>query len=188
MAASTFKSSINVKSVGNPQKFIAKHDLSVGQKGLFATIFGVANGVVKRADAKDPDKFYYGLKGTFEALSGDAENPSEAVGSSALFAPDAIHDRIAEQLLPRKDANGKVVSDGATAVSFAFQAYVVAGGTAGFTWEYRFVQQGEPEEEDILASVRALIKPNDAPRLEAPKDDAAEPAKTKGKAKSAEAA
>ena len=154
MVAKIFKSSVNVKTAGSPQKFIGKHNIKVGERGLFCTVYGVANAVVKRADPKDPEKFYFGLKGTFEVLPAD---DGEAVGGAALFAPDAIHDKVVDQL-----------KSGAAAVSFAFEAYVVGGGTAGFTWEYRFLSDGAPEEEDILSSVRAHVRKDTTALIAAP--------------------
>lgn len=175
-AAKIFKSSINVKTLGSPMKLVALKDIKQGDRALLGTIYGVANGIVKRADPKDPEKFFNGLKGTFEALPAD---DGEAVGGANLFAPDAIHDKVVDQM-----------KRGANSVSFAFEAYVVAGGTAGFTWEYRFLSDGEPEEEDMLASVRALVKPKTVPVLEAPAADPAEThqedaGKGKGKGKAA---
>ena len=150
-AAKIFKSSINVKTLGSPMKLVAMTDMKPGDRGLLGTIYGVANGIVKRADPKDPEKFFNGLKGTFEALPADG---CDAVGGANLFAPDTIHDKVVDQM-----------KRGANSVSFAFEAYVVAGGTAGFTWEYRFLSEGEPEEEDMLASVRALVRPKTVPVL-----------------------
>jgi len=152
MRAATFKSSINVKSVGNPLKRLAELDMKAGEKALFATVYGKANGIVKRSDPKDPDKYYYGLKGTFEAVS--SKEGSQPIGGAALYAPDAIHNLIVEQL-----------KRGAETVSFVFEAYVVAGGTAGFTWEYKFADQWEPEEDDILSDLRAALN---VPKLSSP--------------------
>jgi hypothetical protein len=143
----TFKSSVNIKSgqsANAPMKLVSTSDLKAGEKALFSTVYGIADGVVKRADPTgDTAKDSYGLSGNFEILSAI---DGQTIGGATLFAPDGIHTMIAAQL-----------NKGARTVSFAFEAYVVAGGTAGFTWEYRFIDNGAPEEEDILAGVRALI-------------------------------
>lgn len=146
--ASTFKSSVTVKTAGSPAKAISASNTQPGGEVLFATIYGIANKITKRANPKDPSEFYEGLAGTFEVLPGEWSEDREAIGGPALYAPDAIHDMVAARL-----------NEGAKAVSFAFEAWVVVGGTAGFTWKYRFANEAGPEEEDILASVRQLIKP-----------------------------
>src|SRR5271165_4802322 len=106
--ATTFRSSVNVKSAGSPMKLVAAENLQPGQKALFCTVYGKATGLVKRADPKDPEKFFYGLKGTFEVL---AANTGEVIGGSNLYAPDAIHNLVTDQL-----------DKGAKFVSFLFEA------------------------------------------------------------------
>lgn len=154
--ASIIRGSVNIKSAGSPMKWVNELQLQPGAKALFCTVYGKATGLVKRTDPKDPDKFYYGLRGTFEVLP--AKEGAEVVGGANLFAPDAIHNMIADQ-----------IEKGAKTVSFLFEAYVVAGGQAGFTWEYKFADNGTPEEDDVLSDLRSLIPGRIAPKLEAPK-------------------
>lgn len=165
--ASTFKSSVNVKSVGPaPMKLIAAMDGKVGEEILYCSVLGKATGIVPRQDPKDPDKKYFGLKGNFEVISG--QPGQEAVGGAILFAPDAIHNLVADQL-----------ERGATTVSFVFEAYLVVGGTAGFTWKYKFADDGAPEEDDVLSDLRAILPSNKL--LPAPPVDELEEAGIKSK-------
>jgi hypothetical protein len=161
----TFKSSVAVKSIGvNPQKVASNLDHD-GMRALYSTIVGVAHGVSsKRSDARDPSKEYEGLGGTFEVFSPEGIS----VSSKVLYAPEVIHNTILAQI---KDTNHPV--------EFAFESYVVKGGTAGFSWEYRFVLPPNSEQEfDPLAAIKerlfgatkvaAIAAPQEQRALDAP--------------------
>lgn len=167
MVAKVIKSSVNVKS-GNltPMQFAAKNDMKQGDRLTYSTVYGIATGKSKNTDPKDPEKVYYGLTGTFEVQP--ATSGMDAVGSGRAFVPDAILNAVCDQL-----------DKGAKAVSFLFEAIVVMGGTAGFTWEYHFAPDGQPEEEDTLAELRKIMHAKKVAELPAP---------TKGKVKDKEAA
>lgn len=150
MASSTFKSSVNIKSAGGDPKKIAAN-AEKGSKTKYCTVLGIATSKVKRTDPKDPDKVNWGLAGTFEVSS---PITGDTVKGGNLFIVDSLHNMISDQL-----------DKGAKAVSFAAEVYVVEGGTAGFTWEYKFHDNALPEEEDILASVRSLISGPHKPAL-----------------------
>jgi hypothetical protein len=146
----SFKTSITVKTLGNPKHLLGEHHMREGDKRLLGTIIGEARNLIKRENPKDPENPHIGIGGKFEAINTDDDGLiTGMVTSAVLFAPNVIHDSIVDKLA--SIGKGGVVK-------FAFQAFVVAGGTAGFTWEYRFLgDEGQPDENDTLAEQRALL-------------------------------
>lgn len=142
------KSSINVKSMGDPRKIAAnlEHD---GMKGVLGTIIGIAQGVNRRADPKGgPD--YFGLIGAFCAMPTDPDR--EEVRSTICYLPDAVQGPIAASLETAQKTDPTAV------VRFAMEAGVCKGGTAGFTWEYKPIIDGAAGAMiDPLAEIKAAI-------------------------------
>jgi hypothetical protein len=159
---SAFKTSINVKAIGTDPKKVAANLEHDGDRALYSTIFGVAVGLSsQRADPRDPSKMYQGLGGTFEVCSPDGLS----VSSKILYAPEVIHNTIVAQLNQAERA----------AIEFAFESYVVKGGTAGFSWEYRFLSEPNSEKPfDPLAALKSRLMPKavegskEVPALDAP--------------------
>lgn len=143
------KSSINVKSMGDPKKLAVNlpHD---GDRAVLGTIIGIAQGVNRRADPKGgPD--YVGLVGAFSAIPTDAQR--EEVRSTICYLPDAVHGPIASTLETVKE------KDPTATVRFAMEAGVCKGGTAGFTWEFKPMFDGAGGAMvDPLAQIRTAIK------------------------------
>lgn len=142
------KSSINVKSMGDPRKIAANlpHD---GDKGVLGTIIGIALNVNRRSDPKGgPD--YLGLTGAFAAIPTDPQR--EEVRSTICYLPDAVHGPIAATLEKAREA------DPTATVRFAMEAGVMKGGTAGFTWEFKPLFDGNQGAlVDPLAQIRGAI-------------------------------
>lgn len=143
------KSSVNVKSMGNPQKTVAMMKENV-EVELFGTIVGLASGVNRRADPKGgPD--YMGLTGAFCAIPADPQRAE--VRAMICYLPDAIHSPIAATLAAAHEKNETLQ------VRFAMEAYVRKGGTAGFTWEFKpvFDTSSKGVMVDPLASMRSAV-------------------------------
>lgn len=155
--ATSFKSSVNLKAVGTDPKKLAVNLQHDGDEALYATVYGRADKVgSRRENPRIPGEYFEGIVGLFEAVSPDAT--MDTVSSSTLYAPDAIH----EQLKDALNAPGRVGS-----IEFAFESYVVKGGTAGFTWKHKFVSQGAAEA-DPLAALKASVAKQKTTALPAP--------------------
>lgn len=143
------KSSINVKSMGDPRKLAANLE-GDGMRAVLGTIIGIAQGVNRRADPKGgPD--YVGLVGAFSAIPSDVQR--EEVRSTICYLPDAVHGPIAATLEKARE------KDPTATVRFAMEAGVMKGGTAGFTWEFKPMFDGAAGAMvDPLASIRTAIK------------------------------
>jgi len=143
------KSSINVKSMGDPRK-LAVNLTNDGDRSTLGTIIGIAQGVNRRADPKGgPD--YVGLVGAFSAIPTDPQR--EEVRSTICYLPDAVHGPIAATLEKARE------KDPTATVRFAMEAGVQKGGTAGFTWEFKPLYDGAAGSMvDPLATIRAALK------------------------------
>jgi hypothetical protein len=143
------KSSVNIKSLGDPRKLAANLE-SDGMRALLGTIIGIAQGVVRRADvAGGPDRV--GLAGAFTAVPVEVNRPE--VRSSICFLPEAILGPIIATIKTVRD------KDPTATVRFAIEAGVQKGGTAGFTWEFRPMFDGSAGAMvDPLAELRTAVK------------------------------
>lgn len=153
------KSSINVKSMGDPKKLAVnlEHD---GMKAVLGTIIGIAQGVNRRMDPKGGAD-YVGLVGAFCAIPADPER--EEVRSTICYLPDAVHAPIAATLEKAKETNPTAT------VRFAMEAGVCKGGTAGFTWEFKPMFDGAAGAMvDPLADMRKALSAPGAKALPAP--------------------
>src|SRR5882762_232694 len=122
-----FKSSVNVKSTGNPLKLAVNLEKD-GDTALLCTIIGIAQNVNRRADPKGgPDMV--GLVGMFTNMPADAAGAE--VRSKICYLPDSVHDPIAIMLDKAHETDPTAV------VRFAMEAAVCKGGTVGFTWEFK---------------------------------------------------
>lgn len=142
------KSSINVKSMGDPRRLAAnlEHD---GMKAVLGTIIGIAQGVNRRTDQKSGAD-YFGLVGSFLAMPADVER--EEVRSTICYLPDAVHGPIAAAIEKMHETDPTAV------VRFAMEASVQKGGTAGFTWEYKPMIDGPAGQAmDPLAEIKTAI-------------------------------
>lgn len=166
------KSSINIKSAGDPKKVAAnlEHD---GMRAKLSTILGIATGINKRTDQKTGGT-YEGLVGAFAVRPEDKTRAE--VRSNICYLPDAVHGPIASHL------KAQLEKDPTAQVRFVMESYVVKGGTAGFTWEYKpMFGAGDGVMIDPLAQIRSAVE-SGAKALPAPtaaeKDAAAHVAET----------
>lgn len=153
MTAASIKSSVNVKSAGGDPRKVAANLAHDGDKELFSSTIGEAHGVgSKRESVRDPGTFTQALLGYFENINAET---GEAVASKNGYLPDAIHDQVIAAL-----------DKGAGIVRFAFESYVVKGGTAGFTWLHEF--KSDVSVADPVAEMRALLGKPKVSALPAP--------------------
>lgn len=148
MAERIIKSSLTVKSMGDPRKVAAnmEHD---GMLGLLGTIVGIVTGINTRTNDKDGTT-YEGLVGAFAGIATDPQRPE--VTSKICYLPDAVHEPIANTF---KKAREK---DDVANVRFALECGVRKGGIAGFSWEFKPLISDGAEEFDPLAEIRAAVK------------------------------
>lgn len=148
MSSINLVSKLTIKTMGAQP---AKN--SVDAKTLLATIYGRCTD--KKTGTSDYGE-YIRFKGEFEGVNAAT---GEAYRSGIMIVPKTL-----EELL-----DGAIHLDEANAVDFAVEVWVEPSERSITGYTYIIKPLTEPEESDVLASLRQLAAPSTAKQLEAPK-------------------
>lgn len=148
MSSVNLVSKLTIKTMGaQPPKN------SVEEKTMLATIYG-------RCTAKKPGTSDYGeyirFKGEFEGVNAF---DGKVYRSATMIVPKTL-----EELL-----DVAIKLDEANAVDFAVEVWVEPSERSITGYTYIIKPLTEPEESDVLASLRQLAAPSNAKQLDAPK-------------------
>lgn len=143
------KSSVNIKSAGNPQKAVNADGVRDGDEVLVSTVFGIAQGTNRRANPNGVGDMV-GLTGMFSCMPTDPDRPE--VRGRICYLPDGIQDPIMAALAAAHEKDENAV------VRFAVENYAQKGGTAGFTWIHKPIFDGAGGVViDPLAGIRDAV-------------------------------